>query len=99
VWAVDLRVTVVIVTVLGVLHATCCIDMPCLGSARLVFDFPAVPVWLSLRRPSSSPRLFHVSYSSYIATPTPRQARPRLFTIMAAHLPNDLFEYTSGRWM
>ncbi|KZT05313.1 protein kinase subdomain-containing protein PKL CAK Fmp29, partial [Laetiporus sulphureus 93-53] len=69
----------------------------CLGSARLVFDLLAVPVWLSLRRPRSSPRLFHVPYSCSIATPT-RWPPRRAFSIMA-HLRSDLFEYTSGRWI
>jgi len=68
-----------------------------LGSARLVFDLPAVPVWLSLRRPRSSLRSFHVSYSTSIATTT-RWPPRRAFSIIA-HLRSDLFEYTSGWWM
>ncbi|KIJ21222.1 hypothetical protein PAXINDRAFT_178571 [Paxillus involutus ATCC 200175] len=71
--------------------------MPCLGSARLVFDLPAVPVWLSLRRFRSSPRSFHVSYSSSIATPT--RWPPRCAYSIMAHLRGDFFEYTSGRWI
>ncbi|KZT05299.1 uncharacterized protein LAESUDRAFT_727256 [Laetiporus sulphureus 93-53] len=62
--------------------------MPCLGGARLVFDLPAVPFWLSLRRPRSSPSLFHVSYSCSIATPT-RWPPRRAFSIMA-RLRSDL---------
>jgi hypothetical protein len=73
------------------------IGMPCLGSARVVFDFPAVSARLSLRRPRSSPRSFRVIYSSSIVTPT-RWPPRREFSIMA-HPPGDFFEYTSGRWM
>ncbi|KZT03137.1 uncharacterized protein LAESUDRAFT_729376 [Laetiporus sulphureus 93-53] len=71
--------------------------MPCLGSARLVFDLPAVPVSLSLRRPRSSLRSSHFSYSSSIAAPT-RWPPRRAFSIMA-HVCNNLFDYTSGRWI
>ncbi|KAG2065001.1 kinase-like protein [Suillus decipiens] len=69
----------------------------CLGSARVVFDFPAVSVWQSLRRPRSSLRSFRVSYPSFIVTPT-RWLPRRAFSIMA-HPPSDFFEYTSGRWI
>ncbi|KAH7931315.1 hypothetical protein BV22DRAFT_1124241 [Leucogyrophana mollusca] len=69
--------------------------MLCLGSARLVFDFPAVSVWL--RRPRSSSRSSRVAYSSSIATPT-RWSPRREFSI-TAHLRSDFFEYTSGRWI
>ncbi|KAF8961537.1 protein kinase subdomain-containing protein PKL CAK Fmp29 [Flammula alnicola] len=71
--------------------------MSCLRSARLIFDLPAVPISLSLRRPRSSPRSFHVSWSSPIATPTSCLPR-RAFSIMAQSR-SDLFEYTSGRWI
>ncbi|KAG1762618.1 protein kinase subdomain-containing protein PKL CAK Fmp29 [Suillus placidus] len=72
--------------------------MPCLGSARFVLDFPGVSVRLSLRRPRSSSRSFRISYSSSIATST-RWPPRREFSIMAAHLRSDFFEYTSGRWI
>ncbi|KAL4068939.1 kinase-like domain-containing protein [Scleroderma yunnanense] len=71
--------------------------MLCLGSARLIFDLLTVPVSLSLRRPRSSLRSFHFSYSSSIASPT-RWPPRRAFSIMA-HLRNHFFDYTSGRWI
>jgi len=70
------------------------ISMPCLGSARVVFDFPAVSVWLSLRRPRSSPRSFRVSYSSSITTPT-RWPPRREFSIIA-HLRSDFLSIRQG---
>ncbi|KAK0492527.1 hypothetical protein EDD18DRAFT_1290211 [Armillaria luteobubalina] len=69
----------------------------CLWNARLIFDLPAVPVSLSLCRSHSSPRSFHVSSLSPIATAT-RCPQRRAFSI-GTHPPSDLFEYTSGRWM
>ncbi|KAG2366298.1 protein kinase subdomain-containing protein PKL CAK Fmp29 [Suillus spraguei] len=71
--------------------------MPYLGSARVVFDFLAVSVRLSLRRPRSSLGSFHVSYSSSIATPT-HWLLHREFSIMA-RLPSNFFEYTPGSWI
>ncbi|KAH7885399.1 protein kinase subdomain-containing protein PKL CAK Fmp29 [Phlebopus sp. FC_14] len=71
--------------------------MPCLGSTRLAFDLLAAPVSLSLRRPRPSLRSFLLSYSSSIATPT-RWPPRRVFSIRA-YLRNDLFDYTSGRWI
>ncbi|KAK0482281.1 protein kinase subdomain-containing protein PKL CAK Fmp29, partial [Armillaria novae-zelandiae] len=69
----------------------------CLRRARLVFDLPAVPISLSLCRPHSSWRSFHVSSLGPIATPN-RCLRRRAFSIMA-HPRSDLFEYTSGQWI
>ncbi|KIK20210.1 hypothetical protein PISMIDRAFT_106239 [Pisolithus microcarpus 441] len=63
----------------------------------LVFDLLAVPVSLSLRRPRSSLRSFHFAYSSSIATPT-RWPPRRSFSVVT-HCRNDLFNYTSGRWI
>ncbi|KAF5354038.1 hypothetical protein D9756_006957 [Leucocoprinus leucothites] len=71
--------------------------MPRLGSARLIFDLPAVSLWLALRRPRSSLSSPHISHLSSIATPTRWPSR-RGFSIMA-HLRNDFFDYTSGRWI
>ncbi|KAJ6578076.1 protein kinase subdomain-containing protein PKL CAK Fmp29 [Mycena capillaripes] len=72
--------------------------MPCLGSARrLVLDLLAVPVSPSLRRPCSSLRSLSSSFSSSISTPTRWPSR-RAFSIIA-HSRNDLFDYTSGRWI
>ena len=67
--------------------------MSCIGSARIIFNLPAVPVSLSLRHPHSL-RLFHSSYLSSIAT-SARWLSHRAFS----NLRNDLFDYTSGRWM
>ncbi|KAF8256640.1 kinase-like domain-containing protein, partial [Lactarius quietus] len=71
--------------------------MPCLGSARIIFHFPAVSVLQALHCPRSSPRSFRVSCSSSITTPNRWPPRHE-FSIMA-HLPSNLFEYTSGRWI
>ncbi|KAH9942760.1 protein kinase subdomain-containing protein PKL CAK Fmp29 [Amylocystis lapponica] len=67
--------------------------------STLVFDFLAVPVsQYSLCRPHSSPRRsFPFTYSSSIAIRT-RWPPCRAFS-MTAHLQNDLFDYTSGRWI
>ncbi|EIW82704.1 protein kinase subdomain-containing protein PKL CAK Fmp29 [Coniophora puteana RWD-64-598 SS2] len=70
--------------------------MPCLGGARLVFN-SLVPVSLSLCRPHSALRLSHLSYSSSTVTLT-RWPLHRAFSV-TAHLRNDLFNYTSGRWI
>ncbi|KAI1794467.1 protein kinase subdomain-containing protein PKL/CAK/Fmp29 [Ganoderma leucocontextum] len=65
-----------------------------LRSTKLITKSLAAPVWLSLRRPLSSPRS-----SSTVATPT----RPpcRAFSFMA-HPPiydDNLFIYTTGNWL
>ncbi|RPD68468.1 protein kinase subdomain-containing protein PKL CAK Fmp29 [Lentinus tigrinus ALCF2SS1-7] len=71
--------------------------MSCLRRARPVFD---LPILQPLRRPHTSPRSFHVfSDSSLIATAT-RCLPRRTFSAMAhPRSDNDLFEYTSGRWL
>ncbi|KAI0260799.1 kinase-like domain-containing protein [Gloeopeniophorella convolvens] len=61
--------------------------MPCLGSARLVFN--------SLKAPTS-PRSLYSSFTGYISTTT-RLVPCRAFPIMA-NSHDDLFDYTSGRW-
>jgi hypothetical protein len=73
------------------------IRMPCLGSARLVFDLPAVPVSPSLRRPRPSLCSLCFSFQSSISTPT--RWPPRRAFLITAHSRNDFFDYTSGRWM
>ncbi|KAG7088308.1 hypothetical protein E1B28_012318 [Marasmius oreades] len=63
--------------------------MPCLGSTRLVFDL--LEVSPSLRRPLSSLR----SLSFFFPSSMP----PRCTFSTMEHSPNDLFDYTSGRWI
>ncbi|KAF8177834.1 protein kinase subdomain-containing protein PKL/CAK/Fmp29 [Pholiota molesta] len=68
-----------------------------LGSARLGFDLLKVPISLSMHRPPSSLRSLQLSFSSPILTST-RWPPRRAFSIIA-HSRNDLFDYTSGRWI
>ncbi|KAJ7485197.1 protein kinase subdomain-containing protein PKL/CAK/Fmp29 [Mycena galericulata] len=72
--------------------------MPCLRNARLVSDLLAVPVSPSLRCPRSSLRSLSFSFSSSISTAPTRWPPRRAFSIWA-HSRNDLFDYTSGRWI
>ncbi len=65
---------------------------------RLVFDSLAVPVSQSLRRPHSSRHSFPFTYSSSIATWTSWSLR-RTFSMTVHFQKDDLFDYTSGRWM
>ncbi|KAF8999015.1 protein kinase subdomain-containing protein PKL/CAK/Fmp29 [Hymenopellis radicata] len=67
-------------------------------STRLVFDLLAGPVSPSLRRPGSSLRSLSISFPSSISTPTTRSPPRRAFSTIA-HNNNDLFDYTSGRWI
>ncbi|KAK0185249.1 protein kinase subdomain-containing protein PKL/CAK/Fmp29 [Armillaria mellea] len=62
--------------------------MPCLGSMRLVFN--------SLKAPVSLHSLYS-SFTSFIST-TVRFVPCRAFSIMA-NSHDDLFDYTSGRWV
>ncbi|KAL5523379.1 hypothetical protein ACEPAF_1646 [Sanghuangporus sanghuang] len=61
--------------------------MPCLGSARFVFNSRKAPV---------SRRSLYSSFTSSISTTT-RLVPRRALSIMA-NSHNDLFDYTSGRW-
>ena len=63
-------------------------DMPCLGSSRPILLAASVSL-----RPRSSLRSFHFSYLSNIVIST-----RRAFSIMVQR-HDDLFDYTSGRWM
>ncbi|KAI5999162.1 protein kinase subdomain-containing protein PKL CAK Fmp29 [Pisolithus albus] len=62
----------------------------------LVFDLLAVPVSPSLRHPYSSLRSFHLAS---IATPRITRWQPCRSFSAATHRRNDLFNYTSGRWI
>ncbi|KAI6037062.1 protein kinase subdomain-containing protein PKL/CAK/Fmp29 [Pisolithus microcarpus] len=67
------------------------------GRSGLVFDLLTVPVSRSLHHPHSSLRPLYLSFSSAITTLT-RWSQRRAFSTMT-HSHNDLFEYTSGRWI
>ncbi|TBU29340.1 protein kinase subdomain-containing protein PKL/CAK/Fmp29 [Dichomitus squalens] len=68
--------------------------MLCARSTRLVVDLLAVSVSPSLRRPRSSLR----SLYSYVSGSITRWA-PRHASSVMAHSRDDLFDYTSGRWI
>ncbi|RPD54300.1 protein kinase subdomain-containing protein PKL/CAK/Fmp29 [Lentinus tigrinus ALCF2SS1-7] len=73
--------------------------MSCLRRARLVSHLRAVPTLQPLRLHSSPRSIGVFSHSSSIATAT--RCLPRRTVSAMAHTPsdNDLFEYTSGRWL
>ncbi|KAF8161339.1 protein kinase subdomain-containing protein PKL/CAK/Fmp29 [Crassisporium funariophilum] len=71
--------------------------MSCLRSTRLIFELLATPLSLSLRRARSSPRSFRVSSSNPL--PNPTTCLPRRAFSLTARRFNDLFEFTSGRWI
>ncbi|EJF63622.1 protein kinase subdomain-containing protein PKL/CAK/Fmp29 [Dichomitus squalens LYAD-421 SS1] len=68
--------------------------MPCLGRARLISGLWTVSVSPSLRRPRSSLRSLYSYALSSIARSVPRRAFSTI-----PHSPDNLFDYTSGRWI
>ncbi|KAL0957017.1 hypothetical protein HGRIS_003118 [Hohenbuehelia grisea] len=63
-----------------------------LSFARLGFNLPIVLVSVSLRS-----SLLRALYSHFVATPSHQCSRRALS--ITANTPNDLFNYTSGRWI
>lgn len=73
-------------------------SMHSLGSTRLVFNLLPVPISLPLRRQLSSLRSANLFSSISTFTRTYRQLPRRAFSCVSDS-PNDLFNYTSGRWL
>lgn len=73
--------------------------MLCLESARLAFNSLADPISSFLPRPHSLLRSLSPSLSYSTTSPTHRRPRRALSTVRNSSGHNELFDYTSGRWL